>query len=1401
MIRRIAFCVFLLAAAGANRAQTFAGRSGSDVFVTPPFRFCLGDDNGSQTCIVQSEANVAKIINGGFDLARANKTVSTLPAAATNTGRAYRVIDGTSSSDCTSGGGTTSTICFSDGTQWKGLGGGVNSQAPTSSLQKSNGAGGLSARGVTDDSTNLAAARDSQFKGANPWVDIRAFGARSFPGSFTGPITTASMRSGSAVVTLTSGASFQNGDGVTIVGAGTTLSLSTPSAPTVVPSITRFGSGMNIAVADGGTGATTYCYQIVARTTNGQLTPGSKETCTTTGQASLGPVKPIKISSYTRSGQTVTITTASAHTLVPNAMVRITGADISIGGNWNVSTVPDSTHFTITTASDSAAGAPTVGGAGGAVTWYNVNHISWSAVTNAYQYYIYGRVSGGTKTLIGISYPQNNGFIGFNTHNTWDDYGPTSMGPAPTAPNWVPTTVPAVGKNGNLTTTIVSGGGTNTVTLANAAANTVAGANFQFDNGPAFLAAANAVFGNGVVHIPVGNFPIYSFISLPTAQAVSVMQVGQLVLEDTIQFNKLVWSGRAIQNNIPAASFDWQPMTRIFGTTAYPMFYSPFGNGNSAFSYVSLFNNSFNGMIYLQDAGSIPTSSFDHVQWHTGSGAAQNDYLGLAFVARGNTPNGGASNWSFTDCTFAAGLNNNVISDTPIFYSSVTGMPFHLNNVQFAVRGMSFDTGTNGAQVIIDNLYNQGPVMPLVNLFSTRVNKPVYQLENRGAIVDSATMPIVNYFGFPPTGSISFSNFIGNLGTVGPVAGPGGVNVISRMGTASVGGVGYEAGPSTLTSVDGINSRDNLDNPIKQFGASVSIDANRAFYVNSLATAAPTCSVRAGGSVALNTYQAAVAPVFAHRGEGSLSQRSAPCTTTRGNQTLTINWTAVPGAIGYNIYFPNTNQSLQASAEDPLVSGGATTSFVWTNQGVIGEGVKAAGGGPTEATRSAVYSNSFVLPGLNGSSANGFVTIDAPTATASRQFHLPDDSGYPALAFYPKLVPNIVPMTNSSGQIISTVAPMNVYDSGVWPNGSLPATNADWTTPSGTNPVNYSGNTFVSSSGSYNLAVYTGATFAPDNQWASVRVANPASTSNSFAWAAVRMFTSANTWYGCGINKNTNFFECRKTVAGTGTPFSGSFAYTPVVGDVWAINANGTTITGYLNGVPVIRVTDSSIAPGGAPGIAFFNNSGLALSHFLGSQAEVSLNKAQTWTQLQTYSAGVSLTEGSNPSGAANSDVLSGNSIEHTVYQNLNNGGAQPVPKRGIVTSRYTNAATTASNISGLSFTVSANANYTMRCELYYQGSAATAGLDITITGPASPTNVFYSYDEYSGAGAVNSRVANSFGTKLVGNATITETTNLHAIVTLGLMNGANAGTVRVQGSATGTGTVTVQPGSFCQVQ
>lgn len=133
--------------------------------------------------------------------------------------------------------------------------------------------------------------------------------------------------------------------------------------------------------------------------------------------------------------------------------------------------------------------------------------------------------------------------------------------------------------------------------------------------------------------------------------------------------------------------------------------------------------------------------------------------------------------------------------------------------------------------------------------------------------------------------------------------------------------------------------------------------------------------------------------------------------------------------------------------------------------------------------------------------------------------------------------------------------------------------------------------------------------------------------------------------------------------------------------------------------------------------------------------------------------------------------------------------------------SAYTNATTTLSNVTGLSFPVAAGTNYTAECYLTWQGSAGTTGPKWTFTGPATPTAVNIGATSAVTATTLTQGVSTAFGTSVNNAGTITTATNFTDRVTLGLVNGANAGTVQLQAAANGAGTLTVQPGSYCKVQ
>lgn len=163
------------------------------------------------------------------------------------------------------------------------------------------------------------------------------------------------------------------------------------------------------------------------------------------------------------------------------------------------------------------------------------------------------------------------------------------------------------------------------------------------------------------------------------------------------------------------------------------------------------------------------------------------------------------------------------------------------------------------------------------------------------------------------------------------------------------------------------------------------------------------------------------------------------------------------------------------------------------------------------------------------------------------------------------------------------------------------------------------------------------------------------------------------------------------------------------------------------------------------------------------------LNLAQQWSASQTY------TDGSFAGGNA--------------------------PTVTFVTSAYTNATTTFSNVTNLSFAVVASKNYKATCRITWQGSASTAGPKYQFTGPAAPTAVAVGMNSVVTATTTTAASAVAFSSPVANAGTVTATTNFTDTIDIGLVNGANAGTVQLQAAANGVGTLTIQPGSYCSVQ
>ena len=135
------------------------------------------------------------------------------------------------------------------------------------------------------------------------------------------------------------------------------------------------------------------------------------------------------------------------------------------------------------------------------------------------------------------------------------------------------------------------------------------------------------------------------------------------------------------------------------------------------------------------------------------------------------------------------------------------------------------------------------------------------------------------------------------------------------------------------------------------------------------------------------------------------------------------------------------------------------------------------------------------------------------------------------------------------------------------------------------------------------------------------------------------------------------------------------------------------------------------------------------------------------------------------------------------------------------VTSAYTNATTTFSSVLPLYFFANAGGNYRFVCRITWQGSATTSGPKYQFTGPASPTSVAVGMNSVVTATTTIAASATAFSTAVANTGTITATTNFTDVVDVGLVNGSTAGLVQLQAAANGSGTLTIQPGSYCILQ
>jgi hypothetical protein len=834
------------------------------------------------------------------------------------------------------------------------------------------GSGGLVSPVVTPNP--LAFDISLNFKGPNPWVDVTRYGVRA-PGPVTStPVSlglTANINSGSAAATISSASSFINGDGVVIYGAGTTHSMTTPAGVTVTPSVAAAGTGTGIVV-NAPAGSTTYNYQVIARNKTGGLTAASTVATTTTGAASLGR-QSVNISTLSRSTNITTVVTSTAHTLSIGSMVYIstTSDDTDFGGWFVVATVPDNTHFTLLSGLDTRNGA-VASATGGTAVWFNCNHITWTQVTGAFQYHIYGR-TGGTLTWLGCS--RLSSVTGGLVDLTFDDFGSPMMDNFK-QPGLIPSSPPVSATSNSLSTTIVSGAGTTSLVLANTASTSVSGATIRFDNTPNILAAANATTNpdnkSSLLYFPFSTtgqpYPINSYLALPAHLSVSLTT--GLYVNDTIEVAQgSSWSGDVIPQGLNPPSFGQNGWPIIGINEANPGMYIPFNVISYWKGLTFLGQGLLNGGL-LVFGDQVTPITFEDVNFIESTSSTS--YMGIGLILRGDTV--GSNNSSFVNMfrnvLFSGGpTQSNGACATPYMYCNGCGLT-SFNRLNLSVRGIFFRPVGAGGDLEIDTGRQQGGLMPTIMYCNTSGNSSITSNAIRHFEQDTTAHPI--FANMSGEASLLYLEGAGYPGLVSgadsglvtgqPMPNISGMNVIPNGFT----GQNVRIDASIYgTAIDGVfNSTGvgtaNYAYSSHQFNCGLNIGKGYSIFATGPTPAAPTASVSSGGGVSVGTHTYQVVPVWANGAEGVLSPSSNSVTTTTGNQTVTVTWSAItPAPIGYDVYQDGQLVSMGVGncTTIPQYTG---TSAVITNI-VCGPSTSVPAGGPTILNVNGLFSPALTL--------------------------------------------------------------------------------------------------------------------------------------------------------------------------------------------------------------------------------------------------------------------------------------------------------------------------------------------------------------------------------------------------------------------------------------------------------
>ena len=809
---------------------------------------------------------------------------------------------------------------------------------------------------------------DTHTKGPNPVIDLMRFGGYFEPSN--APVTTTgSINSSSTTLTLASAQNFANGQGIVVQGAGLTpvgRNASFPAVPTV-------GTVTPLGVING---TTTYNYKFVVEDYFGGLTAAGTQGSTTVGAATLG-INTVLLTGMVRSSGIDTFTCASNCNVAVNSLVQISGfASQTVDGTVVIASTPSSTTFTVNAQgqpdyTETASGTLSVRACNALLPSGTLSQESVILRTWIYR----------NNTLVGVSPGQDPFFIDCNQ--------------GVQAPSYVPTTAPVSAQPGYLATTIISGGGTTTLTLANAAGTTVSAQTVQHDNSQNLIAAWAAAYAahGGVVRIPIigsGGFNTFPFNATTNLATVTNSQAATVKLQvSSATMNQpLIPANFSEMEGIPQAATSFQ--------------YSPLGSVSGTAQPLILINHSTTGGVTISKIkfGAFGTGASSLVLDQVVGGGGE---VGFIFNDNGYSSNnaspivikGGFDFWFTHGVCSTGGTENGQWYAHPCMELTNASSYLSASATQVPGRIKIYDMNFQGSTAIQqDNYPSMNQVGTFVNgQLNLIANGLLHEANNGPTIRIALGVGLSQAFG----GGLDLSDVItadpanGLHQPLVEMTGTTGFNAITFRNNKSAGGQsilnGGGSGAASLcinNTFVGCGQTSNLN-----FNGSYStndggiiglINGGSIGYLMPTPAAPASCVVSSGGSVPVTTglqylIVAADRSPISFSPFAGMTPLSPACTvnTTSGNQTVTVTRPALPaGAVGWLVWRGTPGAVGEAQLPFGCVTPipASTTTFVDTFSFGCGA--------------SAPNADTAFVSGINSSGVNtGAISISGESLTAS----------------------------------------------------------------------------------------------------------------------------------------------------------------------------------------------------------------------------------------------------------------------------------------------------------------------------------------------------------------------------------------------------------------------------------